>query len=56
MNNIIDFQAYKNKKYIERRKGIQQLTGMVGEPLDLEKILKPEDCQEQAFTENEIGY
>lgn len=68
MNNVIDFQEFKNRKYIERRKGIQELTGMAGEPifidsdiqfqepLDLEKLMEPDNCQEHIFTENEIGY
>ena len=37
-DKVVDFQAFKDKKYQERRKKIQELTGMVGEPIDPESL------------------
>jgi hypothetical protein len=65
MGEVIDLQAYKNAKYIERRKGIQRLTGMVGHPIDLEAMLAADPAywwlpapspDEIIFTPDEIGY
>lgn len=52
---IIDFDEAKRRRLAEqRRKTIQNLTGMVGEPLHLED-LKP-DPNEIVFGPDEIGY
>jgi hypothetical protein len=43
MGEVLDLVAYRAKKYGERRKGIQELTGMVGQPIDLASMIAPEE-------------
>jgi hypothetical protein len=60
MTQIIDFQQAKARLYNKRREKIQKLTGMVGQPIDLEALCRSEDMMDSVkefiYEANELNY